>query len=274
MLPPQSISRKIGYKNHHSVNNPYAQFQESYTLDDILASRMIYDPLTKLQCSPTSDGSGAADLLASEAFVDKHGLANRAVEIVGQAMTTDFANSFDGTCKGLIGYHMNVAAAQRVYEQSGVGPQDFQVIEPPTASRPMKSAVRGAGSVRRRRGTQAHRQQRHHLRRPMGGQPVRRPYLAGHPRRAAVPSRTHRAARYRRQSGRLRPSRPHCNTTSGWRRGRRHRLSARRRELATDILTQRELPASVEAIWATISDPSTWADWFTIHEKWLQEPSR
>jgi hypothetical protein len=61
---------KIGYKNHkHSVNNPYAQFQEAYSLDDILTSRMIYDPLTKLQCSPTSDGSGAA-ILASEAFVD------------------------------------------------------------------------------------------------------------------------------------------------------------------------------------------------------------
>ncbi len=64
---------KIGLKNHkHSVNNPYAQFQEEYTLDDILAARMISDPLTKLQCSPTSDGSGAA-ILASEAFVDKHG---------------------------------------------------------------------------------------------------------------------------------------------------------------------------------------------------------
>lgn len=49
---------KIGYKNHkHSVNNPYAQFQDEYTLDDILASKMISDPLTKLQCSPTSDGS-------------------------------------------------------------------------------------------------------------------------------------------------------------------------------------------------------------------------
>jgi acetyl-CoA acyltransferase len=120
---------KIGYKNHkHSVNNPYAQFQESYTLDDILASRMIYDPLTKLQCSPTSDGSGTA-ILASEAFVDKHGLAGQAVEIVGQAMTTDFASSFDGTCKGLIGYDMNVQAAQRVYDQSGLGPADFQVIE-------------------------------------------------------------------------------------------------------------------------------------------------
>ncbi|HUO40879.1 MAG TPA: lipid-transfer protein [Mycobacterium sp.] len=120
---------KIGYKNHlHSVNNPYAQFQESYTLDDILGSRMIYEPLTKLQCSPTSDGS-AAVVLASEAFVDAHGLAPQAVEIVGQAMTTDFANSFDGTCKGLIGYHMNVQAARRVYDQSGLGPQDFQVIE-------------------------------------------------------------------------------------------------------------------------------------------------
>lgn len=120
---------KIGYKNHkHSVNNPYAQFQEEYTLDDILGARMIYDPLTKLQCSPTSDGSGAA-VLASEDFVDRHGLAANAVEIVGQAMTSDFANSFDGTCKALIGYHMNVAAAQSVYRQSGLGPEDFQVVE-------------------------------------------------------------------------------------------------------------------------------------------------
>ncbi len=94
---------KIGYKNHkHSVNNPFAQFQDEYSLDDILGARMIYDPLTKLQCSPTSDGSGAA-ILASEDFVDKHGLAEKAVEIVGQAMTTDFANSFDGSCKALIG---------------------------------------------------------------------------------------------------------------------------------------------------------------------------
>uniref|UniRef100_UPI003B3A3EF3 thiolase family protein n=1 Tax=Mycolicibacter arupensis TaxID=342002 RepID=UPI003B3A3EF3 len=120
---------KVGYKNHkHSVNNPYAQFQDEYSLEDILGSRMIYDPLTKLQCSPTSDGSGAA-ILASEAFVDKHGLAGRAVEIVGQAMTTDFGSTFDGSAKNLIGYDMNVQAAQRVYHQSGLGPEDFQVIE-------------------------------------------------------------------------------------------------------------------------------------------------
>ena len=120
---------RIGLKNHkHSVNNPYAQFQDEYTLDDILASRMIYDPLTKLQCSPTSDGSAAA-ILASEEFVDKHGLAGQATEIVGQAMTTDFKSTFDGTCKGIIGHYMNVQAAQRVYQQAGLGPEDFQVIE-------------------------------------------------------------------------------------------------------------------------------------------------
>ena len=120
---------KIGHKNHkHSVNNPYAQFQEEYSLDDILAAKMIYDPLTKLQCSPTSDGSGAA-ILASEGFVESHGLSGQAVEIVGQAMTTDFKSTFDGTAKGLIGHDMNVQAAQRVYDQSGLCPDDFQVIE-------------------------------------------------------------------------------------------------------------------------------------------------
>ncbi|MGH3519922.1 MAG: lipid-transfer protein [Haloechinothrix sp.] len=120
---------KIGEKNHrHSVHNPYAQFQDVYTLQDILDSREIYAPLTKLQCSPTSDGSGAA-ILASEAFVSKHGLAGQAVEIVGQAMTTDFKSTFDGTAKNIIGYDMNVQAARQVYEQAGLGPADFQVIE-------------------------------------------------------------------------------------------------------------------------------------------------
>ncbi|MFE3445304.1 lipid-transfer protein [Nocardia sp. NPDC059180] len=121
---------KIGYKNHrHSVNNPYAQFQDEYSLGDILDAPMIYEPLTKLQCSPTSDGSGAA-ILASESFVDRHGLAGQAVEIVGQAMTTDFESSLTArTCAALIGYDMNVAAARQVYAASGLGPRDFQVIE-------------------------------------------------------------------------------------------------------------------------------------------------
>ena len=62
---------KIGWKNHkHSVNNPYSQFQDEYSLEQIMNAPMVYEPLTKLQCCPTSDGAGAA-ILASEDFV-KH----------------------------------------------------------------------------------------------------------------------------------------------------------------------------------------------------------
>jgi len=85
----------IGWKNHkHSVNNPYAQFQDEYSLDDIKNAKMIHDPLTKLQCSPTSDGSGCA-IVASERFVEEHNLWDRAIEIAGQAMVTDFSSTFD-----------------------------------------------------------------------------------------------------------------------------------------------------------------------------------
>ncbi len=84
----------IGWKNHkHSVNNPYAQFQDEYTLEDIKEAQMIHEPLTKLQCSPTSDGSACA-IVASERFVDEHDLWDQAIEIAGQAMVTDLSSTF------------------------------------------------------------------------------------------------------------------------------------------------------------------------------------
>jgi sterol carrier protein 2 len=65
---------KIGYKNHkHSVNNPYSQFRDEYSLSDIENSRLIHHPLTLLQCSPTSDGAACA-ILCSEKFMLEHGL--------------------------------------------------------------------------------------------------------------------------------------------------------------------------------------------------------
>ena len=123
---------KIGEKNHrHSVNNPYAQFQVEYTLDEVKAAKMIYPPaeLTRLQCSPTSDGSGAV-IVASEAFVDKHGLAAQAVEIVGQAMVTDLESTFtDKSAITVVGADMTRRAARKVYEQAEIGPTDIDVIE-------------------------------------------------------------------------------------------------------------------------------------------------
>lgn len=120
----------VGAKNHrHSVNNPYAQFQDVYTVDEILAARTVHRPLTKLQCSPTSDGAAAA-VVVSERFVERHGLGDRAVEIVAQAMTTDTGESFaSGTCIDAVGRPMSRAAAQQVYDASGLAAADLDVIE-------------------------------------------------------------------------------------------------------------------------------------------------
>jgi len=85
---------KIAYKNHlHSVNNPYSQFQEKYSLEQIKNSPKLFGPLTKLQCCPTSDG-GAAVILANEEFVRKHHLEPQAVEIVAMEMSTDRSATF------------------------------------------------------------------------------------------------------------------------------------------------------------------------------------
>ena len=120
---------KIGWKNHkHSVNNPYSQFQEEYSLADILSAPTVFGPLTKLQCCPTSDGAGAA-IVASESFVVEHGLEDKAVEIIGMAMTTDFPSSFGKSMIKMVGSDMTTTAAQKVYEQSGFGPEDVDVVE-------------------------------------------------------------------------------------------------------------------------------------------------
>jgi len=120
---------KIGWKNHkHSVNNPYSQFQDEYSLEDILNARTVFGPLTKLQCCPTSDGAGAA-IVASEDFVKKHGLEDQAVEILGMAMTTDFPSSYEKSMIKMVGSDMTKAAGEKVYEQSGFGPENVDVVE-------------------------------------------------------------------------------------------------------------------------------------------------
>jgi acetyl-CoA acetyltransferase len=120
----------VGVKNHrHSAANPRAQFREEYSLEEVLAARTIHAPLTKLQCSPTSDGAAAA-IVASERFVRAHGLEDRAVEIVAQAMTTDSEESFaSGSCIDVVGKPMSREAGRAVFEQSGLGIEDVDVIE-------------------------------------------------------------------------------------------------------------------------------------------------
>lgn len=121
---------KIAWKNHkHSVNNPYSQFRDEYTLEQVQKSPMIHFPLTKLACCPTSDGAAAA-IVVSEAFVKAHGLEDQAVEILDIRLMTDFNSTFDDKSNiKLIGFDMAKACAEKVYKTAGITPQDVNVVE-------------------------------------------------------------------------------------------------------------------------------------------------
>jgi len=119
----------IAWKNHkHSTLNPYSQFQEEYSISQILSSPTVYEPLTKLQCCPTSDGAAAA-IIVNEDFVSKFKLHHKAVEILAMAMATDTQTSFQNSCIKMVGSDMTKAAASKVYQQTGLSANDVQVIE-------------------------------------------------------------------------------------------------------------------------------------------------
>jgi len=116
--------------NHrHSKSNPYSQYQEEYTLDEILKSPQIHGPLTKLQCCPTSDGA-AAVVLCSQRFLDSHPyIKSQAIEIAGQCLATDSTSLYNKSAIELVGADMTRNAANQVYKEAGITPDDVQVVE-------------------------------------------------------------------------------------------------------------------------------------------------
>ena len=93
-----------------------------------MASTPVFDPLTRFQCCPLTCGAAAA-IVCSADFAKKRGLDLR-VSIAAQAMTTDTPSSFE--CKDmrkLVGYDMTAAAATQVYEETGIGPDELDVVE-------------------------------------------------------------------------------------------------------------------------------------------------
>jgi acetyl-CoA acetyltransferase len=112
----------------HAANNPLAIFKQPVTLDEVLTSKHLYGPVTRLQACPPTCGAAAA-VLVSESFAKKRGL-NASVAIKAQALTTDMPNAFSSkSMMKVVGYDMAKAAADRVYEQAGVGPDEVQVVE-------------------------------------------------------------------------------------------------------------------------------------------------
>ena len=112
----------------HAKHNPRAIFRDEVSIEEVLSSPPMHGVLTRLQCCPPTCGAAAA-LLSSEKFAKKHGLRSD-VKITGQSMTTDFPSSFEGkTMMQIVGSDMSQAAANDLYERTGIGPDDVDVVE-------------------------------------------------------------------------------------------------------------------------------------------------
>lgn len=126
---PEDFAEIARVNHQHSTRNPYSQFRDVYTLDQILGSPMIHAPLTKLQCCPTSDGAAAA-VIVSQAFLDTHPqLKPRAVLIAGQSLATDTPSLYSDSAIELVGADMTRRAAKAALAQAGVAASSVKLVE-------------------------------------------------------------------------------------------------------------------------------------------------
>jgi acetyl-CoA acetyltransferase len=127
---PLELFAKVRAKaSRHASANPLALFRKVVSTEDVLSSQVIWPGvLTRLMACPPTCG-GAAAVVVSESFARKHGLRTD-VRIKAQAMTTDRPGTFESRSMiDLVGAEMAREAAQAVYAQSGVAPEDIEVCE-------------------------------------------------------------------------------------------------------------------------------------------------
>jgi len=116
---------QVSVKSHkYGALNPYAQYQKEMTLDEILNARMIADPITLYQCSPTTDGAAAAVVCAREVA---HRFRGKPVTITGWASgTPEYRPVGVG---GDVAEGFIARLALEAYERAGVGPEDIDVCQ-------------------------------------------------------------------------------------------------------------------------------------------------
>ena len=127
--PLDAFAKVRAKASRHAKNNPLALFRKEVTADDVMNDQVIWPGvMTRLMACPPTCG-GAAAVLVSERFADKHGIGKQ-VRIAAQSMTTDTPSTFRaGDMMQLVGYDMAKEAASRVYESAGIGPDDLDVVE-------------------------------------------------------------------------------------------------------------------------------------------------
>lgn len=115
----------VSIKNRaFGMSNPKAQFRTSVSLDDILSSPLIADPLRKFDCCPISDGAAAAVLCASELAPELSGVP---VRIIGSGHANGPVTLYEA--EDITAFEATCRAAQQAYSMAGIGPHDVDLAE-------------------------------------------------------------------------------------------------------------------------------------------------
>ena len=122
---PDDFGRVVVKSRHAGSLNPIAQFRQETTLEEVMGSRMISDPLTLFMCSSIGDGA-AAIVLTSPEFARK--LDTPDIRVRASAVVSAKAHGE----RELVA----VTASRKAYEMSGIGPEDVDVVELHDASAP------------------------------------------------------------------------------------------------------------------------------------------
>ena len=112
-------------KNHkHGAKNKFAQYQKEISMEEVLNSKRIADPLKVFDCSPITDGA-AAVVLAPLDIAKKY--TEKPVEIVTTAQASDAIALHNR--KTLTGLRATQVAAKKAFERAQLKPSDIQVAE-------------------------------------------------------------------------------------------------------------------------------------------------
>lgn len=118
---PKQLAHVAVKNRRHGQLNPFAQFHESITVEDVLASPMIVDPITRLQCCPIADGAAAA-VLCSSTLAQR---LRRAVNVEAAVLCTgSYENPQD-----LTHWETDFRGCRIAYESAGIGPEDLDIAE-------------------------------------------------------------------------------------------------------------------------------------------------
>jgi len=113
----------VAVKNRfHGSLNPYSQFRQPVTVEEVIQSPMISDPITRLSCCPLSDGAAAA-ILVSKEKAEK--LGKKTVKVAASILQS---GSYDNPMN-LSNWDLNIRASEEAYNRAGIGPEDIDLAE-------------------------------------------------------------------------------------------------------------------------------------------------